>query len=344
MKNWRTKVNGKMTDLFVLKNKNGIEAYITNFGGIITSLIVPDKEGNLEDIVLGYDSIEETINGNPYFGAIIGRYGNRIAKGKFSINGNEYTLAINNGPNALHGGIVGYNAVVWDAEQEGNKLILKHLDPDMHEGYPGNVEVVVTYELTDENELKITYDAITDKSTVVNLTSHSFFNLKGAGNGTANDHLLMINAEKYTPSDENLAPTGEIRNVKGTPFDFTEFKEIGKDLEVEDQDLKNGMGYDHNFVLNGKENEMKYVAKVIEQKSGRVMEMWTTEPGVQFYGAYWLDGSDIGKGGKAYHSRDAFCLETQHYPDSPNNDHFPSTLLNPGEKYHTETIHKFSIQ
>ncbi|MEN8139215.1 MAG: aldose epimerase family protein [Bacteroidota bacterium] len=344
--NWEMTVRGKQTNLFTLKNKNGIETTITNYGGKIVTLMVPDKDGKMEDIVLGYDNIESTIapKGNLYFGALIGRYGNRIAKGKFSIDGQEYTLATNNGVNALHGGLIGYNDVVFDAKQEGNKLVLKHTDPDMHEGYPGNLDVTVTYELTEANELKITYDAETDKPTIVNLTSHSFFNLHGAGNGTINDHVLMINADRYTPIDNTLIPTGELAEVKGTPFDFTVAKEIGKEVNADDQILKNGNGYDHNFVLNGENGVMKLAAKVVEPKSGRVMEIFTTEPGLQFYGGNFLDGSDVGKGGKKYEFRTAFCLETQHYPDSPNQKDFPTTILRPGDKYHTETIHKFSVE
>ncbi|MEN8250875.1 MAG: aldose epimerase family protein [Bacteroidota bacterium] len=342
--NWEMEYNGKKTDLYTLKNENGLEATITNYGGKIVSLMIPDKDGNFEDIVLGYDNIEETVQGNLYFGALIGRYGNRIAGGKFSIDGNEYTLLTNNGPNALHGGKVGYNDVVFDAVQEGNKLTLKHLDPDMHEGYPGNLSVTVIYELTEDNELKITYDATTDKPTVINLTSHSFFNLHGEGNGTINDHLLLINADNYTPIDSTLIPTGELAAVEGTPFDFRELKEIGKEVDADDQILKNGYGYDHNFVLNGENGDMKLAAKVVEPNSGRVMEIFTTEPGLQFYGGNFLDGSDIGKGGKKYEYRTAFCLETQHFPDSPNQENFPSTVLRPGETYHTETVHKFSVE
>jgi len=342
---WEMNVKGKKTQLFTLKNINGIETTITNYGGKIVTLLIPDKNGEFEDIVLGYDNIESTIapKGNLYFGALIGRYGNRIAKGNFSIDGTEYSLATNNGTNALHGGLTGYNDVVFDAKLEGNKLTLNHLDPDMHEGYPGNLNVTIIYELTDNDELKIIYDAITDKPTIINLTSHSFFNLLGAGNGTINNHLLMINADRYTPIDSILIPTGELADVKGTPFDFTKLKRIGKDVDAENQVLKNGNGYDHNFVLNGENGIMKLAAKVVEPQSGRTMEIYTTEPGIQFYGGNFLDGSDVGKGGKKYEYRTAFCLETQHFPDSPNHDNFPSTILRPGERYHSETIHKFGV-
>jgi aldose 1-epimerase len=341
---WETTYRGNQTQLFTLKNKNGMVVTITNYGGKVVSIIVPDKNGEFEDVVLGYDNINETIKGNLYFGAIIGRYANRIAKGKFAIDGKTYTIVVNNGSNALHGGIVGYNDVLFDAKQDYNILILKHLDPDMHEGYPGNVNVRVEYELTDNNELKITYDATTDKPTIINLTNHSFFNLHGAGNGTINNHLLFINADKYTPIDETLIPIGVLADVKGTPFDFTKLKMIGKDINADNQNLKNGNGYDHNFVLNGKNGEMKLAAKVIEPENGRVMEVYTTEPGIQFYSGNFLDGSDVGKEGKKYEFRTAFCLETQHFPDSPNHKNFPSTILRPGEKYHSQTIYKFKVK
>ncbi len=337
-------IQGKKVELFTLKNKNNVEVTITNFGGKVVSINVPDRDGNFEDVVLGYDTLEETVKGNPYFGALIGRYGNRIANGKFSIDGVEYTLKQNNGPNGLHGGEVGYNDVVWDAEQTENSLKLTHIDPDMHEGYPGNVEVTVTYELTDDNELKIIYDATTDKATVINLTHHSFFNLLGAGNGKVLDHQLTINADRYTPISDTMIPTGELAKVEGTPFDFISATAMGKNIDADDEVLKNGFGFDHNWVLNGEDGQMKLAAKVLEPKSGRTMEVYTTEPGMQFYASNFLDGSDVGKGGKKYEFREAFCLETQHYPDSPNQDNFSSTLVRPGEKYHTETIYKFGIE
>lgn len=342
--NWEMDVNGKVTKLFTLKNKNNVEVTITNFGGKVVSLNVPDKNGKFEDVVLGYDNIEETVKGNIYFGALIGRYGNRIAKGKFTIDGNEYTLKTNNGYNALHGGLIGYNDVVWDAVQEENKLILKHKDIDMHEGYPGNLDVTVVYELTDNNELKISYDATTDKATIVNLTHHSFFNLHGAGNGTVMDHKLQLIADNYTPIDTTMIPTGEIAKVEGTPFDFRELTLMGKNIDADDQVLKNGFGFDHNWVLNNQDGTLALAAKVVEPKSGRVMEVYTTEPGMQFYAGNFLDGTDIGKDGKKYTYRTAFCLESQHYPDSPNQDNFPTTVLRPGEKYHTETIYKFGVE
>ncbi len=340
---WEMDYRGHKTQLFTLKNSNGVTVTITNYGGKVVSLFVPDNNGELADIVLGYDNIKETVNGNPYFGAIIGRYANRIAKGKFSIDGKEYALDTNNGPNALHGGIVGYNDVVFDAEQEANRLVLKHHDPDMHEGYPGNVDVTVVYELTDDNELKITYDAVTDKPTIINLTNHSFFNLHGEGSGTILDHHLLINADRYTPIDSTLIPTGELASVKGSSFDFTQLTPIGEHINDDNEQIRNGGGFDHNWVLNGENGTMKLAAKVEEPKSGRVMEVYTTEPGLQFYAGNFLDGSDVGKGGKRYEYRTAFCLETQHFPDSPNHPDFPSTILRPGEKYHSETVYKFGV-
>ena len=342
--NWTMEVNGKKVELFTLTNKNNMVVTITNFGGKVVTIDVPDRDGKFDDVVLGYDGIEENVKGNLYFGALIGRYGNRIAKGKFSIDGTEYTLKTNNGYNALHGGEVGYNAVVWDAKQNGNKLVLKHKEADMHEGYPGNLDVTVVYELTDDNELKITYDATTDKPTVVNLTHHSFFNLLGAGNGTILDHELMIVADRYTPIDTTMIPTGELAPVVGTPFDFTKLTPMGKNIDADDQVIKNGFGFDHNWVLNNQDGTLALAAKVVEPKTGRTMEVYTTEPGMQFYAGNFLDGSDVGKGGKKYEYRTAFCLESQHYPDSPNQDNFPTTTVRPGEKYHTQTVYKFGIQ
>ncbi|MCF6223159.1 MAG: galactose mutarotase [Flavobacteriaceae bacterium] len=342
--NWELTVRNKPVKLYTLKNKNNIEVTITNYGGKIVSLNVPDKHGKFEDVVLGYDNIKNTVEGNTYFGAIIGRFGNRIAKGKFSIDGEEYTLKTNLGNNALHGGEVGYNAVVWDAKQEGNILTLKHLDPDKNEGYPGNLNIIVTYELNDDNGLKITYEAITDKSTPVNLTNHAYFNLQGAGNGTILNHKLLIVADNYTPVDSEMIPTGDIASVKGTPFDFTTLTEMGKNINADDQQIKIGSGFDHNWVLNNQDGDLALAARVVEPESGRVMEVFTTEPGLQFYAANFLNGGDVGKSGKKYQSRASFCLETQHYPDAPNQKNFPNTILKPGEKYHTETIYKFSIQ
>lgn len=346
--NFQIKIDEKKTDFYILTNENGVEVTFTNYGQRLTSLIVPDRNGKFEDVVLGFETLEEYISAKEkYMGSTIGRYGNRIAKGKFSIDGIEHDLATNNNTNHLHGGNKGFNNVVWDANQiEDNEIEFTRISPDMEEGYPGNLEVRVHYLLTDENELVIKYVAITDKPTIVNLTHHSFFNLAGEGTGTINNHLLMINADKYTPVDENLIPTGELTSVDGTPFDFTKAKPIGRDLEVADQQLTYGKGYDHNFVLKEgltkNESGLVLAAKVVEPNSGRVMEVFTNEPGLQFYGGNFLDGGTKGKSGKSYDFRAAFCLETQHFPDSPNQPNFPSTLLMPGEKYTSTCIYKFS--
>lgn len=338
----------KVVKLYTIKNDDGVSATFTNFGQRLITLMVPDKNGNLGDIVLGFNTLEEYKNAaENYFGSTIGRYGNRIAKGKFSIDNKVYILATNNNENHLHGGIDGFNDVLWNAVQiSENKLEFSRLSPDMEEGYPGNLNVKVTYTLTDENELLMEYEAVTDKPTVVNLTHHSFFNLKGEGEGTINDHILTINADAYTPIDKTLIPTGKIEEVKGTPFDFTHPKPIGADLEIKNEQLENGFGYDHNFVINQtlKNNQgLLFAAKVVEPESGRVMEIFTNEPGIQFYGGNFLNGKTIGKSGKAYNYRGAFCLETQHFPDSPNQPNFPSTLLKPGEVYKSICIYKFSV-
>jgi len=329
-----------------LTNKNGMMVTIMPYGGKIVSLMVPDKNGVLGDVVLGYDSAEQYIGGNPYFGALIGRYGNRIAKGKFILEGTDYQLDTNNGVNALHGGRGGFHNVNWRLEKSGigNTAELYYTSRDGEEGYPGNLKVKVTYSLTDENELMIDYEASTDKSTIVNLTHHSFFNLAGAGNGTILDHSLYINADKFTPVDDGLIPTGELKDVKGTPFDFIKATKIGERIDANDTQLKNGKGYDHNWVLNRKQDGLSLAAIVSEPTSGRVMEVWTTEPGLQFYSGNFLNGNDIGKGGKKYEYRSALCLETQHFPDSPNKPSFPSTVLKPGVVYNHKTIYKFKVQ
>jgi aldose 1-epimerase len=345
-KNFEKIVDGKQVSLYVLENEQGTVAEITNYGGKVVSLWLPDKSGNYEDVVLGHENIDDFLNAKEkYFGALIGRYGNRIAHGKFTLDDKEYTLATNNGANSLHGGNKGFDAVVWDAKQvDAQTLELTYLSKDGEEGYPGNLVVRVLYQLTDENELKIEYWATTDQSTVVNLTHHSFFNLHGAGNGTINDHLLQIHAAHYTPVDAGLIPTGEIAAVEGTPFDFQELKPIGAELEVKNQQLDYGMGYDHNFVLEQNGEGLNYAVKVVEPTSGRVMEVYTNEPGLQFYGGNFLDGSIVGKEGKAYEFRTAFCLETQHFPDSPNQPNFPSTRLDPGEEYYSICVYRFSVE
>lgn len=340
--------NDKKVKLFTIRNKNNISATFTNYGQRLVSLMVPDRKGVFKDVVLGFNTLTEYKNAKEnYFGSMIGRYGNRIAKGKFSIEDNNYTLATNNGVNHLHGGVDGFNDVFWDISQVSeNKIVFSRLSPDMEEGYPGNLDVEVSYTLTDTNELLIEYEATTDKPTVINLTHHSFFNLKGEGGGTINNHLLTINADSYTPIDETLIPTGKIEKVVGTPFDFTKPKPIGGDLRIANKQLKNGSGYDHNFVLNtmSKNNkDLVFAAKVEEPESGRVMEIYTNEPGLQFYGGNFLDGKIFGKSGKGYDYRGAFCLETQHFPDSPNHPNFPSTLLKPGEIYKSVCIYRFGI-
>ena len=345
--NYQKEVDGKKVDLYTLKNKKGMQVQITNFGGIVVSICAPDKEGNFNDVALGYGSVDEYITTNsPYFGALIGRYGNRIAKGRIVLGEDTLKLAINNDPNHLHGGPKGFHKVVWDVDSASdNELQLSYLSKDMEEGYPGNLSVNVVYTLTDDNELKIDYKATTDKKTVVNLTNHLYFNLDGDTSGTINNHILMINADNMTPVDSTLIPTGEITSVKGTPFDFTSAKTIGQDIEADDQQLKYGMGYDHNFVLNRSESDSLYLAASAKgPMSGRKLEVYTTEPGVQFYGGNFLNGKDKGKAGNAYTHRTGFCLETQHYPDSPNQPNFPSTVLEPGQEYHTVTIYKFSAE
>jgi len=336
---------GTEVRLYTLSNKNGLSTTVTNYGGIIVDLMVPDKDGKMGDIVLGYEKVEDYVKDSPYFGALIGRYGNRIGKGGFVLDGVTYDLAINNGQNHLHGGLKGFDKVVWHAAEEqspdGPSLKLHYLSKDGEEGYPGNLDVNVTYTLTNENELKIDYQATTDKTTICNLTQHSYFNLKGQGNGNILGHDLMINADNFTPVDEGPIPTGEIRSVENTPMDFRKSTLIGERIDVDDQQIKYGLGYDHNWLLNKKSNEMTLAASVYEPQSGRCMEVWTTEPGIQFYSGNFLDGSNIGKSGKVYNHRNGFCLETQHYPDSPNKSNFPSVVLRPGEKYETTTIYKF---
>ncbi|WP_234573442.1 aldose epimerase family protein [Rhodohalobacter sp. 614A] len=345
--NFQTEIEGRQTDLFVLQNQQGMKVGITNYGGRIVSWLAPDKNGEYDDIVLGFDSIDGYLNANEvYFGALIGRYGNRIQKGQFSLNGETYSLATNNGQNHLHGGPGGFHNVVWDASQlDDQHLVLTYFSEDGEEGYPGNLSVKVKYTLTPQNELKIDYTATTDSPTPINLTNHAFFNLGGAASGTINEHELTIYGSKYTPVDSTLIPTGEMTAVEGTPFDFTSSKAIGEDLSADNTQLEYGQGYDHNFILDKEQpGKLTQAAKVTDPASGRTMEVFTTEPGIQFYGGNFLDGSDTGKEGQPYTHRTAFCLETQHFPDSPNHPDFPSTVLNPGEIYHSLSIYKFSTE
>lgn len=346
--NFQTIINGKKTDLYTLKNKTGIEITVTNYGAHVIEIWTPDKNGKFEDIVLGHDNIEDYIHykGERFLGATIGRYGNRIDKGHFELDGKSYQLSINDTPNSLHGGTNGFDRVVWDVEQTNpQELILTYLSKDGEEGYPGNLKVTMKYQLTNDNEFIITHTATTDKKTIVNLTHHSFFNLHGAGNGTINDHVLTINANRFTPIDETLIPTGELRLVKGTPMDFRSPTLIGARVDTNDEQLNYAHGYDHNWVLNRESlNELELAATVYEAQSGRTLEVWTTEPGIQFYGGNFFDGTTKGKDGKSYNYRESFALETQHFPDSPNHPNFPSTVLNPNETYKHICIYKFGIK
>lgn len=338
--------DGEAVDLYTLTNANGIVVKITNYGGIVTSIITPDKNGKMDDVALGFDNLAPYLEGHPYFGALVGRYGNRIAKGKFTLDGTEYNLAVNNMGNHLHGGIKGFDKVVWNAkpiEAEEVGLQLTYRSADMEEGYPGNLNVEVVYTLTNDDELRIEYQATTDKKTVVNLTNHSYFNLTGGAKRDILDHVLMLNADQYVPVDETLIPTG-VAEVKGTPFDFTTPTAIGARIDEEHQQLEYGRGYDHCWVLNKQGNELSLVGSVYEPVSGRYLETFTTEPAVQFYCGNFLDGSLTGKGGAVYGHRYGLCLETEHYPDSPNQADFPSTELNPGETYQTTTVYKFSVK
>ncbi len=340
--------DGKAVSVYTLKNDAGMVVKIIDYGAIVTELWAPDREGRMDDIVLGYDNLEDYIAVTPYFGAIVGRYGNRIAFGEFSIDGESYELATNNDANHLHGGIVGFDKVVWKSEAYANKdaagVKLRYLSKDGEEGYPGNLDVTVVYELTNDNELVVKYEATTDKPTVVNLTHHGYWNLRGAGNGSILDHELTLNAPFYTPVDSGLIPTGEIISVAGTPMDFTRPKPIGSRIDADFEQLAFGGGYDHNWVLDKTGGGRTFAARLYDPGSGRQMEIFTEEPGIQFYSGNFLDGTIVGKQGATYHYRYGMCLETQHFPDSPNKGHFPTTRLNPGEVYKTTTVHKFSVQ
>lgn len=334
--------------IYVLKNTDGMAVKLTNYGARITSINVPDKNGVFDDIALGYNYADCYVNAikRPYFGAVVGRYGNRIAKGEFTLDGNKYTLARNNGENHLHGGLMGLDKVIWTAHVlAGNRVRFSYLAKDGEEGYPGNLLVHVTYTLTDDNALQIDYEATTDKATAVNLTNHTYFNLAGEGAPTILDHHLMINADAFTPVNERLIPSGEIRPVVGTPFDFRNPKAIGRDIGTENVQLNYGLGYDHNWVLNKEQQGgMTLAATLHEPKSGRFMQVFTDQPGLQFYCGNFLDGRLVGKSGKPYLYRSALCLETQHFPDSPNHPDFPSTILRPGEIYQSSTVYKFSVK
>lgn len=338
--------DGTVADLYTLHNANGMEVKITNYGGTITSLTAPDKNGKYENVTLACDSLSGYLKGVPYFGALVGRYGNRIAKGKFTLDGKEYSLAQNNGVNALHGGKKGFDKVLWTAtpiDGEEPQLKLNYTSADGEEGYPGKLEVEVVYTLQKDNSLKIDYKATTDKATVVNLTNHTYFNLTGDANKEILDHELTLKADKFVPVNETLIPTGELKAVAGTPFDFTTTHKIGERInDTKDIQIKYGKGYDHCWVFTDSGNQLKNVASVYEVTSGRLMEVLTTEPAIQFYTGNFLDGSVIGKGGIPAKFRTGFCLETEHYPDSPNQPKFPTTVLKPGETYQTTTVYKFS--
>lgn len=342
--------DGTPIDLYVLTNRNGMTASITNFGATLVSVNVPDKNGKLADVVLGYDSLEGYINDKSSLGATIGRYANRIAHGKFQLNGIEYNLARNNGENHIHGGVKGFNKVVWQAQDVSTAdwlaLELTYLSKDGEEGYPGNLNAKVVYRLTNQNELRIDYGATTDKETVVNLTNHSYFNLAGHDKGSVLDHRLTIHASSFTPVDATLIPTGEMRSVQGTPFDFRHATAIGARINQDDPQLVIGHGYDHNWILDRKSSDDKTLiraAEAFDPSSGQVLEVWTTEPGIQLYTANYLE--DVhGKGNHVYQRREAFCLETEHFPDSPNHSAFPSTVLKPGGRYTSTTVFKFMVR
>jgi aldose 1-epimerase len=338
--------DGTEVELYTLTNAGGIEIRATNYGGIITSIRVPDRSGQFADVALGFNSLEGYFDNSPHFGSLIGRFANRIGKAQFRLDGQTFKLAANDGPNTLHGGIKGFDKFVWQAEpfeKEGEAgIVLTRTSPDGEEGFPGNLSVRVTYTLTDHNELAVDYQATTDKPTVINLTQHSYFNLAGEGSGDVLSHELTINADRYTPVDATLIPTGELASVAGTPLDFRGKTAIGARIDSDHPQIKLGHGYDHNYVLNKQDGELSFAARVEDPKSGRVLEVRTTEPGIQLYSANFLDGTMRGKSGRPYERRGAFCLETQHFPDSPNKAGFPTTVLRPGQEFHSKTVYSFS--
>jgi aldose 1-epimerase len=346
----KAKYAGTPIEMVTLKNGHGMEVRAITYGAIITSIKVPDRAGKIADVALGFDTPERywAEPTPPYFGAIVGRYGNRIAKGKFTIDGKTYSLAINNAPNSLHGGVKGFDKQLWTVttkeEATGSSAIFSRTSPDGEEGYPGNLQARITYMLTEKNELLVDYQATTDKATPVNLTQHTYFNLAGEGNGTILDHELTLDADRYTPVDETLIPTGELAPVEGTPFDFRKATAIGARIEQANAQLKNGKGYDHNWVLNKKNRGLQHAAQLRDPKSGRTLDIATTEPGLQFYSGNFLDGTIKGKGGKRYVLRSGLCLETQHYPDSPNQSAFPTTIVQPGKPYASQTVFTFSAK
>ncbi len=336
--------DGQSAELYSLKNSNQVEIQVTNYGGIVTSLCVPDRDGKMGDVVLGFENLSGYLKDSPYFGCIVGRYGNRLAGGRFTLDGTEYNLATNDGENHLHGGIRGFDKKVWNAEPTKDGVRLSYLSQDGEEGYPGNLTATVDYSLSDQDELKIEYYAETDRATHVNLTNHTYFNLAGHGSGDVLGHELTLHADRFTPINEGLIPTGELQAVSDTPMDFRTPRIIGERIEQGDRQLVFGGGYDLNWVLNDSDEGLRTAATVLESGSGRLMEVDTTEPGVQFYTGNFLDGSHIGKGGKVYQHRSGFCLETQHFPNSPNQRNFPSTVLKPGETYQSTTVFRFSTR
>lgn len=341
--------DGKLVKAYTLKNDSDVEVTVINYGGIITSIKVPDRNGNIEEIALGFDSLTPYLAGSPYFGALIGRYGNRIAKGRFELDGKSYDLAVNNGENHLHGGEKGFDKVFWDIEEvesdNGTALKLSYISADMEEGYPGKLQVTVTYTLTNNDELQILYEATTDKKTVINMTQHSYFNLSGVFNNSIVDHQVMIDADRFLPVDEGLIPTGELKPVTGTPFDFTEPKPIAQDINAQNTQIERGGGYDHCWVLNNPDAGVRLAATAYDEGSGRLMEVYTDEPGVQLYTGNFLDGTLSQRDGSgSYDKRTGFCLETQHFPDSPNQPSFPTTVLEAGDTYQSHTTFKFSIK
>ena len=343
-----TTINGKQTNLYTLTNESGMEVSITNYGGALVAIMVPDKDGKMANVIQGHDNIQDCMSSpEPFLSTLIGRYGNRICKGKFTMNDKEYSLAVNNGPNHLHGGPTGFHARVWDAEQiNGHELVLRYISAYYEEGFPGELNMTVKYSLTDDNELVIDYRGTTNKKTVVNMTSHGFFSLAGIANPTpsAMNVICQINADFFIPIDENSIPTGEILKVEGTPFDFRTPTPVGERIDADCPQIKNGAGYDHCFVLNKREvGELSFAAKIVEPESGRTMEVYTTEPGVQFYSDNWADGYK-GQFGATFGRRSALCFEAQHFPDSPNRAHFPSGILRPGEVYKQKTIYKFGVE
>ncbi|MBO4786608.1 MAG: galactose mutarotase [Prevotella sp.] len=345
---FQTTVNGKNTDLYILKNSVGNEVAITNYGGALVAIMVPDKDGNIANVVQGHDNIQDVINSpEPYLSTLIGRFGNRIKEGKFQLNGKQYQLAINNGPNALHGGPTGFHAQVWDAMQmSDNTLVLNYTSPYLEEGFTGEVKTTVVYNFSDDNELIIGYMATTNKKTIINLTNHAFFSLAGIADPTPtiDDLECEINADFFLPIDATCIPTGEILKVEGTPFDFRTSKPVGRDINADDEQIRNGNGYDHCFVLNKhEEGELSFAARIKDPNSGRTMEVYTTEPGVQVYTDNWADGYK-GQHGATFPRRSAICFEAQHFPDSPNRPYFPSVVLRPGQQYKQKTIYKFGVE